>query len=141
MRSISRTLVATSFLLAACGDDGSGNGGGNGDTAYLTIIGEDDLAGDPGTTTQLTVRYHDAADQPISGTVAFSFAGDPLGSTLSRTSVVTGVDGRATVDLRYTEQGDAAFQVVASAEKANDARWRIAVLPRGLDLFGKYRVD
>jgi hypothetical protein len=142
MRSISRTLLATSLLLAACGDDGSGNnGGGGGDQAYLTIIGEDDLVGDPGTTTQLVVRYHDANNQPIVGEVTFGFAGDPLGSTLSRTSVVTGIDGRATVDLRYADQGDAAFQVVASADEANDAKWRVAVLPAILELLGKYRVD
>ena len=138
---ILRSLVATSLLLAACGDDGSGNNGGGGDRAYLTIIGEDDLSGDPGTTQQLSVRYHDGADQPIVGTVSFAFSGDPAGSTLSRQSAVTGIDGRATVDLRYTTSGNAAFQVVASAEDANDARWRVAVLPPTLSLLGKYRVD
>ena len=83
--AMQRALIAAGMfmLVAGCGDDGNGNDG-NGDGAYLTIVGDDDLDGDPGATTALTVRYHDAADRALTGTITFGISGDPMGSTLSR---------------------------------------------------------
>jgi hypothetical protein len=137
MLGIFKTLVPI-FVLSSvgCGDDDEGR-----TQAFLTIVGEDDLFGDPGNLTVLTVRYHDGQNRPLAGTVGFYFAGDAMGSTLSRSQVVTDSNGRALVELRYSEDGDAAFQVIAEAQAAAPARWRISVTPRALDVAGTFRID
>jgi hypothetical protein len=132
-----RTLTLTLFLtLAACGDDGNQPSEGN---AFLTIVGDTTMFVDYRAQRVLTVRYHDASDQPLSGEVAFELRGEPAGSALNATAGATSVDGLVEITLAAGDD-DAAFEVEASARFAAPVSWNIAV-GSPFNLVGTYELD
>jgi hypothetical protein len=133
-----RTLTLTLFLaLAACGgDDGNQPSEGN---AFLTIVGDTTMFVDYRAQRILTVRYHDASDQPLSGEVTFELRGEPAGSALNATAGATSVDGLVEITLAAGDD-DAAFEVEASARFAAPVSWNIAV-GSPFNLVGTYELD
>ncbi|RMH38020.1 MAG: hypothetical protein D6689_20315 [Deltaproteobacteria bacterium] len=116
------------------------------DTAYLTIVGDRDVFLENGWTYRLSVRYHDAAGEPLAGRVDFRIVGPAAGASLLDDGGVTNGDGLVAVDLVAGAQGEAVFTVEATAANAEPAIWNIAVsegvppLPP-LDVTGTYDVD
>jgi len=130
------TLLATLFVsLAACG-------GGGSDNAYLTIVGDSNVFLDNNDIQTLRVRYHDSADDPLQGQVAFRLVGTTGGATLNRSSALTDDNGVVEVELRAGKSGSATFTIEATADYASAARWRISVgngIP-DLDPTGRYEL-
>jgi hypothetical protein len=132
-----RTLTLTLVLaLAACGDDGNQPQEGN---AFLTIVGDTTMFVDYRAQRVLTVRYHDASDQPLSGEVTFELRGEPAGSALNATAGATSVDGLVEITLAAGDD-DAAFEVEASARFAAPVSWNVAV-GSPFNLVGTYELD
>jgi hypothetical protein len=132
-----RTLTLTLVLaFAACGDDGNQPQEGN---AFLTIVGDTTMFVDYRAQRVLTVRYHDASDQPLSGEVTFELRGEPAGSALNATAGATSVDGLVEITLAAGDD-DAAFEVEASARFAAPVSWNVAV-GSPFNLVGTYELD
>ena len=82
-----------------------------------------------GKSIDLRVRYHaaDATAAPVAGaTVHFSIFRDPAGSTLSRDTAQTDVNGIATVTLT-AGQAEKSFMVAATAVNAPEADFDVSV--------------
>jgi hypothetical protein len=138
-------LFALSALvaLAACGSDSGGKPEqGN---AFLRIVGQAQVEIGDGMPRELTVRYEDQDGNPLAGEIAFAFGGDARGSQLTVASATTDTNGQATVRLLPGQniEGDAVFNVVASAAYATDASWNIAIYDaiRTYKLEGTYDLD
>jgi hypothetical protein len=89
----------------------------------------------------LTVKYHDASGQPVAGLVSFSMNGVSGGAILGASSAPTDAQGIAQVTITGGAIG--AFDVIATAPKANSVDWRTAVSSRlpPLQIFGTYHLD
>ncbi|MBW2277218.1 MAG: hypothetical protein JRF63_06980 [Deltaproteobacteria bacterium] len=122
-------------------DPGPGPGQEEGtEKAFLTIIGDDDLLAEDGDIHALAVLYHDENDEPLAGVVYFRIEGDAGSTALSRNSTFTDDDGIAAVDLAFAGTTDFAFEVVAEAADAPDAKWRAALTTVPLDPTGSYNL-
>lgn len=123
------TRFITSFIILGlalgCSDGGNSNTGDAGvmpfdasAQAYLTIIGSTVVSTPVHSELELTVRYSDAAGNPIQGQVSFAIEGDAAGASLEQFTVTSNAEGFAAVRLRAGEEAN--FPVVARAPLANE---------------------
>ena len=114
--------------MAACGPGSNGPPDG-GPPLALDVLGSSQIGLHYGKSTELKVRYHtdDAAATAVAGaSVRFSIFGDPAGSTLSRDTVTTDVNGVAAVTLT-AGQAEKSFRVAATAVNASEADFDVSV--------------
>jgi hypothetical protein len=145
---ISALFLAVALTGAGCSSsepDGPGGSDPEPGNAYLTIVGDSNVFLENGWRQTITVRYHDASDQPLAGEVEFSVVGNSNGGTISSPSAVTNADGLASIDVIAGAEGEAVFTIRADAEFTDGAEFSIAVsegeqpLPP-LDVTGRYTV-
>ena len=117
----------------------------DGDVRALVLQGERDVFVDEAGSARLSVKYVDGSGKPLAGRVSFA-VGDASaagGATLDA-QAVTGADGLAASTLRAGRV--AAFEVIASADRATPVRWRVAVRSaqqpeQPLEYAGTYTLD
>ncbi len=156
-----RILLALLFpaaLLGACADSPAQQpeapaphgaqippGDPDGDVRALVIVGEHDVFVDEAGSARLAVKYVDGDGKPLAGRVAFAVVDLAAASGASLDAqAVTGADGQAASTLRAGHV--AAFEVVASADRATPVRWRVAVRSaqqpeQPLEYAGSYTLD
>lgn len=153
------TLLLPATLLGACADaPGQAPeepppargpqippGDPDGDVRALVIVGDRDVFVDEGGSARLAVKYVDGAGKPLAGRVAFAIAdqGAAAGASVDA-QAVTGADGLAASTMRAGRV--AAFEVIASADRATPVRFRVAVRSaqqpeQPLEYAGTYTVD
>jgi hypothetical protein len=137
-------IFVLSTSCSSGGDGGEGGGEPSEGNAYLTVVGDSNVFMELGNVTELRVRYHDQAGNPLAGEVGFHISGMAAGSSLAAPSDVTDANGQAAVGLT-AGPAQVSFRVVAEAEFATPVEWRVAISPQGgvgaLDVNGKYAVD
>lgn len=134
------TLGAVLGLMGlglGCGGDSSGDEA----NAFLTIVGSADLAVDAEASVPLTVRYHDADDQPLAGKISFRLDGADPAVTLSTASSTANADGEVTIDLRLGRGAALEFKVVAEALGAEPAVWSVSRGKPDLRFAGQFELD
>src|SRR5690606_17366695 len=106
-RSSAHTLaiLALAPALPACGSSAH-------EGAYLTIVGDRNVYVGYESTRRLSIRYHDADNQPLAGEVGFAVAGDLRGSSISTSSGVTNSQGIVEIDV-HGGPDDTTFRIVA----------------------------
>jgi hypothetical protein len=133
MRILSLTVIA-SLLALGCGGNSSEY------DAYLTIVGSEQVAAAAESTVPLTVRYHDADDQPLAGRVSFRISGT-ADATLSVGNARADEDGHATVNLIVGRGAAGSFEVIAEASGAAPAVWTIEQRAADLRMVGDYALE
>lgn len=135
--------ILLAFVLgigaAACGSDSAGDPAG----AYLTIQGDTKLFLEPGFQRELSVKYHDANGDALTGEVDFEIIGNAKGATLNRSSSATTVAGTASSKVSLGES-ETIFRVKASADFAKSVEWTVTVnelAAATFDIRGKYELD
>lgn len=114
--------------------------------AYLTIVGDVNVFLENGWRQTLTVKYHDANNEPLAGQIDFTVVGNSRGGTITTPFAVTDADGLATIEVIGGAEGEAAFKVRAVAEYTDAVEWSIAVAEGTqptppLDPTGSYNVN
>src|SRR6476646_7239051 len=122
-RSVRLARLAPLLMMVAVGCGPGSNGPPDGGPPLaLDVLDSSQIGLHYGKSTELRVRYHtdDAAATAVTGAaVRFSIFGDPAGSTLSRDTVTTDVNGVATVTLTAGQaETHPQFTVVATAVNA-----------------------
>jgi hypothetical protein len=113
--------------------------------AFLKIVGEDNVFLENGAARELIVKYVNAADEGLAGTVTFRLDGEANGGSLSATSAVTGPGGEVRIAVVGGSSAEAAFGVVAEAQYATPVNWRVSVrgpaTPLPFKVEGTYRLE
>ncbi len=138
-------IAVAGGCAADAGDDGEPQDPQPGN-AYLTVVGDTNVFLENGWRQTLTIKYHNANNEPLAGQVDFAVVGNSRGGTITTPFAITDASGVATIEVIAGAAEDAAFKIRATADYADAVEWSIAVaegtgpLPP-LDPTGTYQVQ